>query len=109
MEFKFLDLTGEEVSPGDTIVIASLLGRSPRLFLGLITKTTVSKTQARVYYKKISDNIQRDTYVTFPMSWSGRPSSEFMKISGAEFHLDQKRFAKLFAAKAIFEQEVEKK
>ena len=109
MEFKFLDLTGEEVFPGDTIVIASLLGRSPRLFLGLITKTAVSKTQARIYYKKISDNIQKDTYVTFPMSWSGKPSSEFMKISGAEFHLDQKRFARLFAAKTSFQQKEEEK
>lgn len=109
MEFKFLDLVGEEVFPGDTIVIASLLTRSPRLFLGLITKTSVSKAQARIYYKKISDNIQRDTYITLPMEWSGRPSNEFMKISGAEFHLDQKRFARLFAAKTSFEQEVEEK
>lgn len=103
MDFKFLDLTGEEVLPGDTIVISALSGRSPRLFLGLVKEIKVTKAQARCYYKRIGEYNDRDTYVTIPIHWSGKASSEVMKISGVEFHLDQKRFAKLFAAKSEFE------
>jgi hypothetical protein len=103
MSFQFFDITGEEISIGDTIAIAALWGRSPRLFLGLVTKTSVSKAQARIYYKQIWDTGERETYVTYPIHWSGRPCPEVMKISGVEFRLDQKKFARLFTAKADFD------
>ena len=101
-KFTLLDLTGELVSPGDTIVISGLIGRSPRLFLGLVQEIKVTKAQARCYYKRIGSYSDRDTYVIVPLSWSGQPSNEIMKISGVEFHVDQARFAKLVAAKNGF-------
>lgn len=104
IEFKFLDIMGEEINPGDTVVVASLAyGRSPRLFLGLIQDIKIGRSQVRAYYKKIGEHSERDTYICLPHNWSGKPSSEVMKISGVEFSLNQNRFAKLFAAKADFE------
>lgn len=102
--FVLLDLMGEEVKKGDTIAIAGLSGNVPNLFLGLVTEVKLCKKTARCLYTKIarSGNYQLSTYISIPLEYNGKPSNQLIKLSGIEFGINQKRFAKLLIAKAEF-------
>ena len=102
--FKLFDLRHQETKPGDTVAIAGLYyGKSPGLFLGLITEIKLCPKTVRVYYNKIGDNWSRDTYLTLSYKESGVPCNHFVKLENIEFNLHQKRFAKLFVAKSEFD------
>ena len=102
--FKLFDLRHQETRPGDTVAIAGLYyGKSPGLFLGLITEIKLCPKTVRVYYNKVGDNFSRDTYFTLGYGESGKPCNQFIKLDNIEFNLHQKRFAKLFVAKSEFD------
>ena len=103
--FVLLDLMGEEVRQGDTIAIAGLLGKTPQLFLGLVTEVKLCKKTARCFYTKIgtSGNYKFTTYLSIPVEHNGKPSNQLVKLLGIEFGLNQKRFAALLSAKSEFD------
>ena len=103
-QFRLCDLRSQEVKSGDTVAIAGLYyGKSPGLFLGLITEVRLCPKTVRVYYNRIGENWSRDTYLTLSYQESGSPCNQFIKIENIEFNLNQKRFAKLFVAKSEFD------
>jgi hypothetical protein len=102
--FQLLDLRNQETRAGDTVAIAGLYyGKSPGLFLGLITEIRLCPKTVRIYYNKIGDNWSRDTYISLSYKENGLPCSQFVKLENIEFNLNQKRFAKLFVAKSEFD------
>jgi hypothetical protein len=103
--FVLMDLMGEEVKKGDTIAVAALQYNSPQLFIGLVTEIKRCKKTARCYFTKIGTNgsWKYTTYFSVPLEQNGSPSSIFIKLSGIEFGLNQKRFATLFSVKSEFD------
>ena len=103
--FVLLDLMGEEVKEGDTIAIAGVSGKTPQLFLGLVTEVRICKKTARCFYTKIgiSGHYKFPTYLSVPLESSGTPSDQLIKLSGIEFGLNQKRFAALLSIKSEFD------
>ncbi len=108
----FYDLMGNEVRVGDTFVIASLNYRTPVLNLGLLKEVKMCNKVARVYYQAVGnsyygDNIysaktyfQLDKKVFLEGSSPESKKIEWiLKISDIEFHLNNKRFSKLFEEK----------
>ena len=104
-QFVLLDLMGEEVKEGDTVVIAGVLGKTPELFLCLFTEIRLCKKTARCFYTKIgtSGNYKYSTYLSVPLESNGIPSNQLIKLSGIEFGLSQKRFATLLSIKSEFD------
>lgn len=103
--FVLLDLMGEEVKEGDTIAIAGVSGKTPQLFLGLVTEVRICKKTARCFYTKIgiSGHYKFTTYLSVPLESNGIPSDQLIKLSGIEFGLNQKRFAALLSVKSEFD------
>jgi len=102
--FGLFDMRHQETKPGDTVAIAGLYyGKSPGLFLGLITEIKLCPKTVRVYYNKVGDNSSRDTYLALGYGESGKPCNQFVKLDNIEFNLHQKRFARLFVAKSEFD------
>jgi hypothetical protein len=102
--FILLDLMGEEVREGDTVAIAGVSGKTPQLFLGLVTEIRICIKTARCFYTKIwkTGEYKFPTYLSIPLESSGTPSNQLIKISGIEFGLNQKRFATLLSIKSEF-------
>ncbi len=111
-DLSFYDLMGNEVKVGDTFVIASLSYRTPVLNLGLLKEIKICNKVARVYYQAVGNSyysgdiyssktyFQLDKKVFLEV---GSPDSRkiewILKISDIEFHLNNKRFSKLFEEK----------
>jgi len=104
-QFILLDLMGEEVKEGDTIAIAGVSGKTPQLFLGLVTEVRLCKKTARCFYTKIwkTGEYKFPTYLSVPLESNGIPSNQLIKLSGIEFGLNQKRFAALLSIKSEFD------
>lgn len=102
-KFKLIDLKGEEVVVGDTIVIARVDYRTPILSLSLVTEIKNCPRTVRVYYKGFRDKYSYQSYLAVQYAESGVPSNQLMKINNIEFGLNQSKFAKLFVAKSEFE------
>ena len=104
-QFILLDLRGEEVREGDTIAIAGVSGKTPQLFLGLVTEVRICKKTARCFYTKIwkTGEYRFPTYLSIPLESNGIHSNQFIKLSGIEFGLNQKRFAALLSIKSEFD------
>jgi hypothetical protein len=102
-KFKLIDLKGEEVVVGDTIVIARVDYRTPILSLSLVTEIKNCPKTVRVYYKGFRDKYNYQSYLTVQYAENGVPSNQLMKIDNIEFSLNQGKFAKLFVAKSEFE------
>ena len=102
-KFKLVDLKGEEVVVGDTIVIARVDYRTPILSLSLVTEIKNCPKTVRVYYKGFRDKYNYQSYLTVQYAENGVPSNQLMKIDNIEFSLNQGKFAKLFVAKSEFE------
>ena len=104
-QFILLDLMGEEVREGDTIAIAGVSGKTPQLFLGLVTEVRICKKTARCFYTKIwkTGDYKFPTYLSIPLESNGIPSNQLIKLSGIEFGLNQKRFAALLSIKSEFD------
>jgi hypothetical protein len=103
LPFKLVDLRGEEVVVGDTIVISRVDYRTPILSLSLVTEIRNCPKTVRVYYKAFRDRYNYESYLTMQYAESGVPSNQLMKIDNIEFNLNQGKFAKLFVAKSEFE------
>jgi hypothetical protein len=103
--FTLLDLMGEEVKEGDTIAIAGVSGKTPQLFLGLVTEIRICIKTARCFYTKIwkTGEYKFPTYLSVPLESNGIPSNQLIKLSGIEFGLNQKRFAALLSIKSEFD------
>ena len=108
----FYDLLGNEIKVGDTFVIASLNYRTPVLNLGLLKEIKMCNKVARVYYQAIGNSYYNNsvysakTYFQLDknifLENSGPESKKIewiLKISDIEFHLNNKRFSKLFEEK----------
>jgi hypothetical protein len=101
-KFKLVDLKGEEVVVGDTIVIARVDYRTPILSLSLVTEIKNCPKTVRVYYKGFRDKYNYQSYLTVQYAENGVPSNQLIKIDNIEFSLNQGKFAKLFVAKSEF-------
>lgn len=108
----FYDIMGNEVRVGDTFVIASLNYRTPVLNLGLLKQIKLCNKVARVYYQSIGHSyynnsiysaqtyFQLDKDIFSPgIDPKSRNIEWILKISDIEFHLNNKRFSKLFEEK----------
>lgn len=108
----FYDLMGNEVRVGDTFVIASLNYRTPVLNLGLLKEVKICNKVARVYYQAVGNSYYNNsvysakTYFQLEkdvFSPDRDPKTRviewILKISDIEFHLNNKRFSKLFEEK----------
>ena len=101
-EFVALDLLGEEVFAGDTITMAVGSGYSSYLGIGIIKEIKLCPKSVRIYYKRVGESYDRDTYINLDYSVSNQPSWFFLKLKNIEFNLDQNRFKNLFAEKIKF-------
>jgi len=111
----FYDLAGNEVRVGDTFVIASLNYRTPVLNLGLLKEIKLCNKVARVYYQAIGNSLfventiysintyfdlDKDIFLKKGNNYKDNKKIEWiLKISDIEFHLNNKRFSKLFEEK----------
>lgn len=120
----FYDLMGNEIRVGDTFVIAALNYRTPVLNLGLLKKIKPCAKLARVYYQSIGNSVfdngsvySADTYFQLDKSFFTDASKDkdvkkiewILKISDIEFHLNNKRFSKLFEEKIKYLESDQKK
>jgi len=101
---KIYDLMGNDINIGDTIAVSKIsYGKSTYLAVGLVKDIRVCAKTIRLYYKLFNDNYDRETYLSFYPKECGIPSTQLIKISGVEFALTQKKFAKLMMEKIEFE------
>mgnify|MGYP003335601698 CR=1 FL=1 len=111
----FYDLMGNEIRAGDTFVIASLNHRTPVLNLGLLKEFKICNKVIRVYYQAVGNNYYSNniyssqTYFQLDkkifLEGSNQESKKIewiLKILDVEFHLNNKRFSKLFEEKIKF-------
>lgn len=112
LDLFFYDLMGNEIRIGDTFVIASLCYRTPVLNLGLLKEIKLCNKVARFYYQAIGNNAYSNnvysaqTYFQLDKEIfleNSNPESKkiewILKISDIEFHINNKRFSKLFEEK----------
>jgi hypothetical protein len=101
---KIYDLMGNDINIGDTIAVSKIsYGKSTYLAVGLVRDIKFCAKTIRLYYKLFSDNHDRETYLSFYPKECDIPSPQLIKISGIEFALTQKKFAKLMMEKIEFE------
>lgn len=116
------DIMGNEVRVGDTFVIASLNYGVPVLNLGLLKEIKFCTKIIRVYYQAIGHNYHNNSSYSAKTFFQLNkdifaPGSDpktrkiewILKISDIEFHLNNKRFSKLFEEKIKYVEIEDKK
>jgi hypothetical protein len=112
VDLFFYDIVGNEVRVGDTFVISSLNYRKPVLNLGLLKEIKFCNKIIKAHYQLIGYHyhsgriystesyFQLDKNIFSPdRDIKTRNIEWIMKISDIEFHLNNKRFSKLFEEK----------
>jgi len=116
------DIMGNEVRVGDTFVIATLNYRVPVLNLGLLKEFKFCNKIIRAYYQSIGHHYHDSSTYSIKtffqlekdiFSPNKDPKSKtiewILKISDIEFHLNNKRFFKLFEEKIKYAELEDKK
>ncbi len=109
-EFILIDMMGNEIFVGDPIFFAAMNGLSPTLRLGLVKSIKFYPKQIRVIYDRFSDNewsTKGDCYFIKTQRQSGLNDNQVVKVQGdIAFYVGEKKFAKLFEAKTIFDKTI---
>ncbi len=102
-EFTLLDLKGNEINVGDSVVIGEgTYYGSGYLVIGMIREIKKCPKIVKIYHSISNTTSTWSSYVSMEYSESNTISNKFLKLSDIAFDLDKKNFARLFVDQKDF-------